>query len=739
MNPHVSVIISAYNAAGTLKDCLQTMQSQTVPVEIIVVDDGSTDSTTEITQSFSSVQLIKQKHQGPAAARNLGATKAKGEILVFVDADMKFAPDFIEKLIKPINDNQTIGTFTKDEYVANWDSAWARCWNYEYTGTKTKKRIAPNSPNTSPVFRAINRQAFQSVGGFDQGGYDDDWSLSKKLKTSATVAPGANVWHANPDSAGHVFRQATWVSTRQYKLGLLGKLIALFRANPVFSILQGARKAITFGELTYVPFKIIFNAGISWGLLKQMPWLIIMVALIVRLPLLNGSYWLDEAAQALESARPLTQQLDIIPDFQPPLFHLLVHTLTYFNQSNWFLRLASLIPGLLTVWFTYKLGRLMLNQTVGLWAALLLATSPFHVFYSQELRPYSLATFIATVSMYWLLKHIRFHVPLWPLIIINALGLYTMYLYPFFILAQLSFVLLYHRQHLKPFLYATIPSVLLFLPWLPTFLKQLATGTGWLTSTPGWGSVVSPPLIKMLPLTLIKLVYGRLIIDPVPKDMLLLALWLLPLLVMLRSYKRWFNHAWLLVWIVVPLCTAFIVSLKIPVLDPKRVLYILPAFYLLIAVAFTRVRYGLWLLFFLVILNSINLGQYWTQPANQREPWQEAIARIEAAAHTGDTLVVFAFPEPFAPWQWYANPAIPTISIVPQNESESSLHAKLSLFTGYSTIITFDYLMDLTDPARTLNAWLKNHGYTETNALDYGSIGFIRIFQRPESFAALLR
>ena len=67
-------------------------------------------------------------------------------------------------------------------------------------------------------------------------------------------------------------------------------------------------------------------------------WLILLLALILRLPFLNGSFWMDEAAQALESARPLSQQLDIIPDFQPPLIHLILHFAMYLGREEWWLR-----------------------------------------------------------------------------------------------------------------------------------------------------------------------------------------------------------------------------------------------------------------------------------------------------------------------------------------------------------------------------------------------------------------
>ena len=98
----VSVIIPTYNESRVISSCLQSLQSQTVKdLEIIVVDDGSTDSTLSEISNFkfqiSNFVILRQNHNGPGVARNLAAKKAKGDILVFVDADMEFAPDFIEK------------------------------------------------------------------------------------------------------------------------------------------------------------------------------------------------------------------------------------------------------------------------------------------------------------------------------------------------------------------------------------------------------------------------------------------------------------------------------------------------------------------------------------------------------------------------------------------------------------------------------------------------------------------
>jgi len=164
-------------------------------------------------------------------------------------------------------------------------------------------------------------------------------------------------------------------------------------------------------------------------------WLILIFALLLRLPLLTGCFWLDEAAQALESVRPFSQQLEIINDFQPPLLHYLVHFAAKVTITEWWLRLwGALIPGLVTIWATIKLGEKLFNKQVGLTAGLLLATSSFHVFYSQELRPYSLPAMWAMLSTLLLFKK---DFSWWQFAGITILGLYSSYLYPFLLLPQL--------------------------------------------------------------------------------------------------------------------------------------------------------------------------------------------------------------------------------------------------------------------------------------------------------------
>src|SRR3990172_11059795 len=96
-----SLIIPAYNAAGTIVACLAASMRQSIPrdeYEIIVVDDGSTDNTGEAAESFP-VRVIRQTNGGPAAARNHGALLAKGEVLVFTDLYCAPPTEFPKKIL----------------------------------------------------------------------------------------------------------------------------------------------------------------------------------------------------------------------------------------------------------------------------------------------------------------------------------------------------------------------------------------------------------------------------------------------------------------------------------------------------------------------------------------------------------------------------------------------------------------------------------------------------------------
>lgn len=274
----ISVIIPTYNESGVLEKCIESLGEQTfTDFEIVVIDDGSIDGSFQMLQKFvipdSRFQILRAKHAGPGAARNLGASKAKGDILVFVDADMTFDKNFLANLIKPIISppspgyGEVKGTFSKEEYVSNWDHVWARCWSIN-EGWEPKRRHPKKYPDHQPVFRAILKKEFEKVGGFTPGGYDDDWSLSKKLGYEAVNAPGAIFYHKNPDDLIEVFEHAKWVAKRKYKLGIIGKLYNLIVYSFPDSIWQGFWKSIFKGEPLFIIFKIVYDFGAFIGILE---------------------------------------------------------------------------------------------------------------------------------------------------------------------------------------------------------------------------------------------------------------------------------------------------------------------------------------------------------------------------------------------------------------------------------------------------------------------------------------
>ena len=272
----VSVIISYYNEKDVLSTCLKSLAAQSyTDFEIITVNDGSTDNSKKIVQNaklqfkLKKLTLLTQQHKGPASSRNLGANFAKGEILVFVDADITFEKKFLENLVVPIEKGKSKGTFTKEEYVSNWTNVWARCWNYN-NGLNTALRIPQNYPSKAPVFRAILASEFKRVRGFDEIGYTDDWTLSRKLGYLSDAAVGAICYHRNPQSIKEVFESARWIGKNEFISGtLFRKIINLIRFSPQVQSIRAFILTIRFREIILPLFIIIYSLAVNLSIIES--------------------------------------------------------------------------------------------------------------------------------------------------------------------------------------------------------------------------------------------------------------------------------------------------------------------------------------------------------------------------------------------------------------------------------------------------------------------------------------
>lgn len=172
----ISVIVPAYNAEKTLPACLDALQNQTVPrhqYEIIVVDDGSTDTTAQVARS-SVDRLICQENAGPAAARNRGARAAQGDLLLFTDADCAPAPDWIERLTEPFSDlmegdrpgrSPVVGA--KGVYRTNQHSLVARFVQLEYQRKYARMQRREQIDFIDTYSAAYRRSVFLANDGFE--------------------------------------------------------------------------------------------------------------------------------------------------------------------------------------------------------------------------------------------------------------------------------------------------------------------------------------------------------------------------------------------------------------------------------------------------------------------------------------------------------------------------------------------------------------------------------------------
>ena len=166
--PKLSIVIPVYNAESTLKECLTKLhESRYRDFETILVDDGCTDHSPAIAAEFPVRIVPTSGRVGPAAARNLGARMATGEVLFFIDSDVMVRPDTLALLAESFEPGDVDGLcgvqaaqMRYTNIASQYKNLWMR-WTY--------LRQTGDVPLFYTTAAAIRREAFLRVGGFDQG------------------------------------------------------------------------------------------------------------------------------------------------------------------------------------------------------------------------------------------------------------------------------------------------------------------------------------------------------------------------------------------------------------------------------------------------------------------------------------------------------------------------------------------------------------------------------------------
>jgi GT2 family glycosyltransferase len=198
--PSVSVIVCAYNAAGTIDDCLAALQDLDYPrLEVLVVDDGSTDETAMRARQYSRVRLIHIPNGGLSIARNVGLREATGDIVAYVDADVRVDPFWLAHLVQPFVTSSAIAAGGPN--VAPADDTWFSQCVARAPGAPSHVMFDDREAEHIPGCNfAARRDALVAIGGFDpiflRAGDDVDvcWRLQDGGGRIA-FAPAALVWH----------------------------------------------------------------------------------------------------------------------------------------------------------------------------------------------------------------------------------------------------------------------------------------------------------------------------------------------------------------------------------------------------------------------------------------------------------------------------------------------------------------------------------------------------------------
>jgi len=196
-----SVIIPVHNGERTIGRAIEAVlrQRDVGPVEVIVVDDGSTDKTEEIVAAYSSVKYIRQKNAGPATARNRGAREARGDLLCFTDADCVPHDDWLARMIKHCHD-PSVAAVAGSYGIANPDNVLAACVHQEIR-YRHDQRMGAYIRAFGSYNVGIKRKVFDELGGFNAAyrqASGEDNELSYRI-----IAAGYKIYFARESLVDH--------------------------------------------------------------------------------------------------------------------------------------------------------------------------------------------------------------------------------------------------------------------------------------------------------------------------------------------------------------------------------------------------------------------------------------------------------------------------------------------------------------------------------------------------------
>jgi glycosyltransferase involved in cell wall biosynthesis len=208
----VSVVIPCFNEERHIGACIDSVRRQEygMEFEIIAVDNGSTDNTVRIIEG-KNIALVSAARRGPAPAKNRGIERARGEILVFLDADCVAADGWLDRMIAPFEDS-SIGCVAGELVALKPETELENFLIRKEHLSQSVNVSHPFLPYAATANAAYRREIFQLAGLFDEdlfAGEDADMSWRMQLQTNYKLAFNAEAvaYHPQEKTLRDLFRQ----------------------------------------------------------------------------------------------------------------------------------------------------------------------------------------------------------------------------------------------------------------------------------------------------------------------------------------------------------------------------------------------------------------------------------------------------------------------------------------------------------------------------------------------------
>ncbi|MGD0670718.1 MAG: glycosyltransferase [Candidatus Binatus sp.] len=198
--PMVSVVICAYDAERTMRDCLESLRRLDYPnFEVVIVDDGSRDRTADISMDFPEFRLIRQPNKGLGVARNVGMHAARGEIIAYTDSDCVVDPHWLTLMVRLMIENNFDGCGGPN--YAPHEDGWIEASCAASPGAPCHVLVAEDrAEHLAGCNMLFSKAALAKIGGFDPQftSAGDDVDICWRLLDAGFklgFSPAAFVWH----------------------------------------------------------------------------------------------------------------------------------------------------------------------------------------------------------------------------------------------------------------------------------------------------------------------------------------------------------------------------------------------------------------------------------------------------------------------------------------------------------------------------------------------------------------